>query len=113
MSFDINLSDHPLASRLPSATDAPSIQTGGEEFRELSTGDKLPTTIEDYIYSDEPPLALHVWTFKDATIVCLNFPHALTDAAGLAMLVNNWCKVLAGREEDVENLAQNDPFDST
>ncbi|ROW05775.1 hypothetical protein VMCG_05249 [Cytospora schulzeri] len=112
VSFDTDLSEHPLASRLPSATDGPSIQTGGEEFRDLNTGDKLPSTIEDYTYSDEPPLALHVWSFKDAMIVSLNFPHALTDAIGLTALVKNWCKVLAGREEDVDALEEDDPFDS-
>ncbi|ROW06247.1 hypothetical protein VPNG_08069 [Cytospora leucostoma] len=112
VAFDQNLSDHPLASRLPSATDGPSIQEGGDAFRHLSTQDRLPSTFEDYIYSDEPPLALHVVTFRDATIVSLNFPHALTDAVGLSALIRNWCRVLAGKEDEVDTLAQDDPLDN-
>lgn len=52
-----------------------------------------------------------MWTSKDATIVSLNFPHALTDAVGLPALVRNWCRVLAGREGEAERLARDNPFD--
>lgn len=79
-------------------------------FRDLKAPgrESLPVTLKDYIQSDDPPLELHVFTFKDATIVTLNFPHVLTDAVGLSALIENWCKVLAGRSEEVAPLEGSD-----
>ncbi|KAK3940297.1 hypothetical protein QBC46DRAFT_385795 [Diplogelasinospora grovesii] len=112
--FEYNISEHPLASRLPRPTEGPSIQEGGDVFRDLLTNRrwKFPKTLEDYLYSDEPPIALQVLGFKDATIVSLNFPHALTDAVGLSALITNWCRVLAGREDQVLPLPTVDPMET-
>lgn len=112
LSFDTEIRAHPLASRLPYPTEGPSIQVGGDAFRDLRTRDGMPTTIDDYIYSDDPPLELQVFTFRDATIVTLNYPHCLTDAVGLSALIENWCKVLANRPEDVAPLCETDPLES-
>ena len=81
-------------------------------FRELKARDDVPSTLQDYICSDDPPLELHVFTFSDATIVILNFPHFLTDAVGVSKLVENWCKILAGRPDEVDALSESDPLDT-
>lgn len=111
--FDMSINDHALASLLPHASKEPSIQVGGDIFRHLKAREDVPSTMEDYIFSDDPPLELHVFTFTDATIVTLNFPHALTDAMGLSELIKNWCRVLAGRIDDVIPLSKDDPLEHT
>lgn len=112
MTFDTSIKAHPLASKLPEPTATPSVQPGGDIFRELKARDDVPSTLEDYICSDDPPLELHVFTFSDATIVILNFPHFLTDALGVSKLVENWCKILAGRPDEVDAFSENDPLDT-
>lgn len=113
MTFDTSIKAHPLASKLPEPTaNMPSVQAGGDVLRELKARDDVPSTLEDYICSDDPPLELHVFTFSDATIVILNFPHFLTDALGVSKLVQNWCKVLAGRINEVDAFSENDPLDT-
>lgn len=112
MAFDTSIKAHTLASRLPEPTDMPSVQAGGDVFRELKARDGVPSTLEDYICSDDPPLELHVFTFNDATIVILNFPHFLTDALGVSKLVENWCRILADRPNEVDAFSENDPLDT-
>ncbi|KAK4220851.1 putative lysr family regulatory protein [Podospora fimiseda] len=110
---ETNIDDHPLAAQLPRETDGPSIQEGVDAFRKLSGlgGVKYPETLADYLNSDQPPFALQVISFRDATLIFLNFPHAVTDALGLSALIENWCKVLAGRDHDVLPLPEDDPMD--
>ncbi|POS74871.1 hypothetical protein DHEL01_v206732 [Diaporthe helianthi] len=110
--FETSIKDHPLASKLPKPTATPSIQAGGDVFRGLKARDYVPATLQDYLCSDDPPLELHVFTFSDATVVTLNFPHFCTDAVGLSKLIENWCKILAGRPEEVDAFAPRDPLDS-
>lgn len=112
MTFETSIKAHPLASRLPKPTATPSVQAGGDVFRDLKARDDVPSTLEDYICSDDPPLELHVFIFNDATIVILNFPHFLTDALGVSKLVENWCKILAGRPNEVDAFSENDPLDT-
>lgn len=112
MAFDTSITAHPLASNLPKPTATPSVQAGGDVFRELKARDDVPSSLQDHLCSDDPPLELHVFTFSDATIVILNFPHFLTDAVGVSKLVENWCKVLAGRPDEVETLSESDPLDT-
>lgn len=107
---DTPISAHPLASLLPHATNTASVQVGSDVFRTLTARNGVPDRLEDYLDSDEPPLELHVLTFRDATLVLLTFPHVLTDAVGLSALLKNWCRVLAGRDEEVEPLADGDPL---
>lgn len=111
--IETDIGSHPLAGRLPQPTEGPSIQEGGDSFRELGAlgGYKFPETLQDYFGSDEPSIALQVISFRDATLVSINFPHAVTDAVGLSSLIDNWCKVLAGREDEVLPLPADDPMD--
>lgn len=99
--FDINIGDHPLASKLPKATDSPSIHPGPVEFRDLGTEPGAPVSINDYLNSDEPQLALHVVSFSDSTLVSLSWPHTLMDGMGRRALFVAWCQVLAGKESEV------------
>ncbi|KAK3395019.1 hypothetical protein B0H63DRAFT_63507 [Podospora didyma] len=114
VSADINLADHPLAPRIPRPTDGPSLQGGGGGLQQLALGtaDNLPQTLADYTSSDEPPIALQVITFRDATLVTLNYSHILMDAVGLSAFITAWCAVLAGRDDDVLPLADHDPLEA-
>ncbi len=109
---DTDIGTHPLASRLPRATadGRSSVQACGDDFRHLGVPDwpSFPKRIDDYCYgadNDEPLLALLVMSFADATLVSLNVPHLVTDAMGLSAIVTNWCRMLAGREDEVVPLA--------
>jgi hypothetical protein len=77
---------------------------GAFHFRSFGARADAPNTLEDYLYSDEPQLALHVTSFSDETLVALLFPHTMTGALGLRDLVAAWSKVLAGREDMVSAL---------
>ncbi|KAK3376140.1 hypothetical protein B0T24DRAFT_718562 [Lasiosphaeria ovina] len=119
VSFDMALAEHPTASQTPRPTNAPSVHAVDDAFRALSASaasdklpETLPETLEDYLYSDEPPLALQVFTFRDATLLCMSCPHAMMDAIGSAALVSAWCKVLAGREDELLPLSADDPMQS-
>jgi len=101
---DTSIDEHPLASRLPTATDVPSVHPGPLFFRSLGIRSDAPTTIYDYLRSDEPQLSLHIVVFKDATLVSLSWPHTMMDAMGRHALVSAWCKVLDGHEEEVPSL---------
>lgn len=57
--------------------------------------------MEDYLYTDTPQLGLHVVTFLDATLISINWPHTMTDGIGRLAIIKNWCKVLAGNEDEV------------
>ncbi|KAH6985360.1 hypothetical protein EDB80DRAFT_224194 [Ilyonectria destructans] len=102
--FDISIREHPLASQLPRATDTALMHPGAFHFRSFGARADAPTTLEDFLYSDEPQLALHITSFSDATLVALLFPHTMTGALGQRDLVAAWSKVLAGREDEVSPL---------
>lgn len=72
-----------------------------------------PTKLDDYLYSDEPLLALHIVSFSDATLVTISWSHAVSDGMGLRTLVGSWCQVLAGNEHKVPEFAgtREDPLD--
>jgi hypothetical protein len=71
-----------------------------------------PTKLNDYINSDRPQLGLHVVTFRDTTLVTLSWPHTLMDAQGKKALLDAWCLMLDGKDDEVEALygADTDPF---
>ncbi|KAJ4396274.1 hypothetical protein N0V93_000493 [Gnomoniopsis smithogilvyi] len=98
---DSEISAHPLASRLPSPTRGGSIQEGSDHFEELAAPEDAPRCLEDFLSRDVSQLGLHVISFTDATLVSLTFPHTMCDLLGLQAIVDNWVKVLAGREEEV------------
>ncbi|KAK0634200.1 hypothetical protein B0T14DRAFT_508540 [Immersiella caudata] len=100
-SHDVNIKDHPLAKRLPEATDGPSVQAGPGEFQCFAVPDGAPSTLDDFLYSDVPQLSLHITSFNDATLVGLSWPHTLMDVMGQQALLRSWSLVLAGREDEV------------
>lgn len=117
-SLAINLNDHPQYARVPrpSPGSGPWAWEGGSrnvhEILEPTFPAGTPLTIEDYLHSDEPPFWLHVVTFRDATIVALQQPHAHLDATSVSAIVKNWCRVLAGDEEHVAPLAEHNPMNN-
>ncbi|KAF7546857.1 hypothetical protein G7Z17_g8139 [Cylindrodendrum hubeiense] len=101
---DMSISEHPLASKLPKATDGPSIRTFDGHFRELAGPPGLAGNVEELISKDAPQMALHITSFSDATLVTISWPHTLMDAIGHQDLLRSWSLVVAGREEEVPPL---------
>ncbi len=97
----MDIQDHPLASTLPRATSAPSIQPGPEGFRLFAARQDAPETLDDFLLQDIPQLSLHITSFDDATLVALSWPHTLMDVIGQQALLRGWSLVLAGREAEV------------
>lgn len=98
----VAIENHPLASKLPKATDGPSIQASPKEgFRSLAVPDGAPETLDDFLGQDVPQLSLHITSFDNATLVGLSWPHTLMDVMGQQALLHAWSLVLAGREEEV------------
>jgi hypothetical protein len=102
--FLTGIDEHPVASKLPKATDIPSINPGPPRFLQHMVPPGVPKTINDYIQSDEPQLALHIVTFTDATLVTLIWPHTLSDCMGMQGLMSAWNLILEDREAEVPPL---------
>ncbi|KAH8674177.1 hypothetical protein BX600DRAFT_495474 [Xylariales sp. PMI_506] len=102
--FDITISEHPLASRLPIVTDQPSIQAATTEFRDFVARPDAPKTIQDLINSDDPQISLHITSFKDATLVGFLIPHTTTDIMGISGIMHAWSLVLSGHEAEIPPL---------
>ncbi|KAL7916596.1 hypothetical protein GGI35DRAFT_466154 [Trichoderma velutinum] len=100
-SFNMRISEHPEASKLPSATDKLTTFPSARNYQSLAHGPGAPKCIDDYFYSDHPIYGLHVVNFTDATLVSINFNHAVSDLAGLMAVMNAWQLVLAGKPEAV------------
>ncbi|KAL7803979.1 hypothetical protein V8C43DRAFT_266495 [Trichoderma afarasin] len=100
-SFGMRISEHPEASKLPSATDKLTTFPSARNYQSLALGPGAPKCIDDYFYSDHPIYALHVVNFTDATLVSINFNHCVSDLAGLMAVLNAWQLVLAGKPEAV------------
>ncbi|KAJ5368014.1 uncharacterized protein N7496_007774 [Penicillium cataractarum] len=99
-SYEMRIQDHPLASCLPNATDGPSTHLVSEDFRPFIARPNYPSFVQS-VQRREPSIALHVSSFKDATLVALSWPHVLMDASAGKALLSGWSSVLAGRESDV------------
>lgn len=97
------MSEHPEASKLPSAPDSlkPTTFPSPRNHKSLGVGPGSPTCFDDYLYSDHPQFALHVVNFTDGTLVSINFSHLTSDLAGLMAIMNAWQLVLAGKPEEV------------
>lgn len=90
---------------MPNATSDIHIHGNPERFREfIGPADTTPGSIDGFLYSDTPQIGLHVVTFSDATLVSLTWPHTMTDGLGRLAIIKNWCKVLAGKEDEVAPL---------
>ncbi|KAL6411812.1 lysR family regulatory protein [Ilyonectria robusta] len=98
---DINIKDHPLASRLPKMSSRPSVQANPADFISLVRRPDAPKKLDDYLFADEPQLCLYIVSFEDATLVSLSWPHTFLDAMGMATLLNAWSLVLSGQEDRV------------
>ncbi|GAB1735136.1 hypothetical protein NU219Hw_g204t1 [Hortaea werneckii] len=100
----ISIEEHYLARRIPrnsSGSRKPVLFEDAAHFRELIYSPDTPTKLEDWLYTDLPPLSLHIVTFTDATVVGLSWSHTLLDAMGRHLLQRAWTAVLEGREHDV------------
>lgn len=93
-----------MASRLPKASSKPAVVGDPGDFASLMRREDGPTSIDDYIYRDEPQLSLHIVSFTDATLVNLSWPHTFLDAMGRRELLQTWTAVLDGRDGDVKPL---------
>lgn len=98
---------------MPNATGDIYVHCSPERFREfIGPADTTPGDIDGFLYSDTPQLGLHVVTFLDATLVSLTWPHTMADGLGILAIIKNWCKVLAGKEDEVAPFmgAREDPM---
>ncbi|KAK1675428.1 hypothetical protein BDP55DRAFT_552412 [Colletotrichum godetiae] len=100
-----SLTTHPLSSTIPSPSNHPIILDTPSTLTPLLAGPEAPKTFKDYTTTDRPLLTLHIITFSDATFVTITYPHSITDGMGRRDLVENWCRVLAGRRDLVTPLA--------
>lgn len=99
--FDIGIEEHPLARKLPRTTAQPSFQYSSDHVMPFCWEPGAPGTLTDYLQGDEPPIALRITSFLDATLVAISWSHVLADAVGFRHIVQAWCQVVAGREGDV------------
>lgn len=98
------IDEHSVGRRLPRPSDGISIFSDVHIFKAFQAADSAQS-IDDYLYEDRPQLGLHVVSFTNATLVTLTWPHTSMDGLGRAVLVENWCRVLAGRDAEVPPLA--------
>lgn len=103
MPYEIQIAEHPTASRIPSgaSSDNPAIVQNSQKFQSLAGPTDAPTKMDDYIYSDRPLLGLHIVSFTDSTLVSLSWLHILWDAMGRRQFMLAWTAVLDGRDNDV------------
>nr|POF04446.1 hypothetical protein CFP56_55927 [Quercus suber] len=102
--FPMSINAHALATQLPRVTECSSVQQRPEGFWSFVSGNRSPTTLQDFLQGDIPQLSLYITSFEDATLVALSFPHTLTDAMGQGALLRAWSLVLAGQASDVPAL---------
>ncbi|CZS95622.1 uncharacterized protein RCO7_10950 [Rhynchosporium graminicola] len=109
---NMSINQNVLNEILPSNWERPCIIDFPERFDDILAGPNAPVCFKDWIYTDRPVLAVHVINFQDATFITLTYSHSLIDGVGKLEIMLNWCKVLAGRMEDVTPMAafDDDPF---
>lgn len=56
---------------------------------------------KDWLQKDIPQLAIHVISFKDATIITVTVLHTLTDFLGLMAFYKAWLLTLHGRQDEI------------
>lgn len=96
------MSEHPEASKLPSASaEKLGLFPSPRHYHALGVGPGAPRCIDDYLYSDRPLFSLHVITFTDGTLVSVTFNHIISDLAGFMAVLKAWQLVLAGKPEEV------------
>lgn len=75
-----------------------------DDARRFLVGHQTPMSLDDYVSRDIPLINLHVINYADATLVTMTWPHALTDGMGWIGIVRNWCKVLAGLKDEIDDM---------
>jgi hypothetical protein len=99
--YDVDIEEHPLASKLPKPSTSPTILGDPYDFHGLMRPSDGPKELADYIYTDEPQLGVHIVSFRDATLVSLSCSHTFADALGIKALLEAWSLVLQGRDDEV------------
>ncbi|KAM0820423.1 hypothetical protein AB5N19_06242 [Seiridium cardinale] len=99
--FDITAGEHPIASRLPKPSSRPATVGSPDEFMSLFRREGGPTKVDDFLTADLPQLGLKVVSFKDKTLVCLDWPHTMMDAMGKQALLAAWILQLEGRGDEI------------
>lgn len=93
--------DHPVASLIPSTSglDRPTIVGDPAQLAALyrPSSAAAATQLADYLLSDRPVLGLTVTSFRDKTLVTLNWSHLAFDIMGLQAVLHGWTAVLQGR----------------
>lgn len=99
---EMNISEHPLGSQLPSpGQDQSFLSPSSAFFSSLVRHEDSPRELADWIYSDRPQLHIHVVHFQDATLVTVSYVHTLLDAIARTSFFKAWIAVMEGRVEDV------------
>ncbi|KAL4914773.1 hypothetical protein BDW62DRAFT_219853 [Aspergillus aurantiobrunneus] len=101
VSHDASILEHPLASKLPRATERPSVVGNPNDFDELTCSPDAPKTLHGYLTRDIPQLCLHVVSFTDSTLISISLPHTLTDGTGGAQIYRCWALVLQSRDDEI------------
>lgn len=101
VTHDMNAAEHPVASRLPKPRTRPAIVGDPDDFLELFRREGGPMKLDDYLNTDAPQLGLHIVSFKDKTLVALDWPHTLMDAMGKQATLKAWTLILQGRADEV------------
>ncbi|KAL5365927.1 hypothetical protein BJX96DRAFT_182057 [Aspergillus floccosus] len=97
----IKIGDHPLASYLPKSMGKPALFEPFERITSLCLHPDCPQKLEDWLYSDQPQLNVHVVVFHDATLLTMTFMHFFMDGMSIALVFRAWSAVLNGCEEQV------------
>ncbi|KAK2036537.1 hypothetical protein LZ31DRAFT_536250 [Colletotrichum somersetense] len=104
-SYPVNIDETVDAEILRSHAGKARVIEIPDGVRRFLVGPHTPMSIDDYVRLDIPLISLHVINYADATLVTLTWPHALTDGMGWIGVVKNWCKILAGAKDEIEDLA--------
>lgn len=107
---------HPAASRIPTPSNWPAVVGDPDDLASLAWEPGYnPGGIRDYLAADDMPvLGLRVNSFTDKTVVVLQWQHVAFDALGMQYVVENWARVLWGREGEIPTPCglDSDPFDA-
>ncbi|RAL15386.1 uncharacterized protein BO97DRAFT_384479 [Aspergillus homomorphus CBS 101889] len=99
--FPMKAIEHPLASKIPTATDTPRVLGVADEIVPICHHAQAPRCLDDWIYTDRPQLAIHAASFTDTTILTITFLHTLMDGMGMSSFFTAWTAVLRGQEDQV------------
>ncbi|KAM0812511.1 putative LysR family regulatory protein [Seiridium cardinale] len=78
---DIRTGQHFIASRLPRPSSRPAVVADSDDFKAFFRREDGLDKLDDDLYSDVPQLGLNVISFKNKTMVCLDWPHIVMDAS--------------------------------